>query len=60
LAAGGYAARYAVGVIPYARPKLVVNEPTLRRPTRKQMSETERSAERRREAARSRRLVRRY
>jgi hypothetical protein len=59
-AAGGYAERYAVGVIPYARPKLVVKEPTLLRPTMKQMSETERSVERRSEAARSSRRVRRY
>ena len=33
----------ALGVIPNIRPKLVVNEPTLRRPTAKQMSATERS-----------------
>ncbi len=28
-AAGGWAARYADGLQPYARPKLEVNEPTL-------------------------------
>jgi len=41
-AAGGCAARYCVGVIPNIRPKLVVNEPTLRSPTVRQMSATER------------------
>jgi hypothetical protein len=41
LAAGGCAARYAVGDMPNARPKLVVNEPTLCRPTAKQISATE-------------------
>jgi hypothetical protein len=37
-AAGGNAARYAVGEIPYVRVKLDVNEPRLRRPTSKQRS----------------------
>src|SRR2546423_13013212 len=41
------------------RVKLVVNEPTLCRPTEKQMSATERSVVRNRAAARSRRRVRR-
>ena len=41
LAADGNEARYSVGVIPYARRKLEVNEPTLVRPTRMQMSATE-------------------
>ena len=38
--AGGWAARYAVGDIPNIRRKLVVNEPTLERPTDMQMSAT--------------------
>jgi hypothetical protein len=46
--------------MPKVRVKLVVNEPTLARPTRKQMSATERSVVRRSAAARSRRLVSRY
>jgi hypothetical protein len=57
--AGGCAARYAVGDIPYARPKLVVNEPTLVRPTSKQISATLRSVLRSSAAARSSRRVRR-
>src|ERR687892_689317 len=36
--AGAWAARYPVGVRPNVRPKVVVNEPTLRRPTMRQMS----------------------
>ena len=60
LAAGGYAARYAVGERPNARPKLVVNEPTLLRPTVKQMSATPRSVCRSSAAARSSRRVSRY
>ena len=60
MAAGGYAARYAVGDCPNARVKLVVNEPTLWRPTVKQIAATERSVVRRSEAARSSRRVRRY
>jgi len=59
-AAGGCAARYASGVVPKARLKLVVKEPTLRRPTAKQMLETLRSVVRRSAAARSSRRVRRY
>jgi hypothetical protein len=55
VAAGGCAARYAVGVHPYVLPKLVVNDPTLLKPTVKQMSATLRSVERKSEAARSRR-----
>ena len=43
-----------------SRPKLVVNDPTLRNPTVKQMSATLRSVERRSAAARSRRRVKRY
>ena len=39
--AGGNEARYAVGDIPNARRKLVVNEPTLCSPTAMQMSATE-------------------
>jgi hypothetical protein len=56
-AAGGYEARYAVGVTPYVRLKVVVNEPTLWRPTEKQMSATERSVFRSSAAARSIRRV---
>src|SRR6184192_1643796 len=59
-AAGGNAARYAVGETPYVRVKLVVNEPTLRSPTAKHTSVTERSVVRKYAAARSRRLVSRY
>ena len=51
--AGGWAARYWVGVMPNSRPKLVVNEPTLLSPTVKQTSATERSVVRRSVAARS-------
>ena len=43
--------------MPYVRVKLVVNEPTLWRPTVKQISATERSVVRRSAAARSRRRV---
>ena len=39
-AAGGNAARYSVGVIPYARRNDVVNEPTLVSPTLRQTSST--------------------
>ena len=46
--------------MPYVRVKLVVNEPTLRSPTEKQMSATDRSVLRRSAAARSKRLVNRY
>ena len=46
--------------MPTIRPKLVVNDPTLRRPTVKQMSATERSVVRRSAAARSNRRFRRY
>ncbi len=49
-----------MGDIPYARPKLVVNDPMLRRPTSKQMSATERSVLRSSAAARSSLRVRRY
>jgi hypothetical protein len=59
-AAGGYATRYAVGVIPNIRLKLVVNEPTLRNPTLRQMSETGRSVERSSDAARSSLRAMRY
>ena len=59
-AAGGWAARYAVGETPYGTPKLVVNDPTLRRPTVKQMSATDRSVLRSSAAARSSRRVSRY
>ena len=59
-AAGGNVARYAVGDMPYRRPKLVVNEPTLRRPTIRQISATERSVVRSSAAARSSRRVSRY
>jgi len=58
-AAGGYAARYAAGVRPNIRAKLVVNEPTLDSPTDMQISATERSVSRSSAAARSRRRVRR-
>ena len=58
--AGGNDARYAVGVIPYARVKLVVNEPTLLRPTAKQIVTTDRSVERSSAAARSSRRDSRY
>ncbi len=37
VAAGGWASRYAVGDSPYTRRKVVVNEPTLCRPTEAQM-----------------------
>ena len=60
LAAGGWAARYAVGVFPNMRRKLVLNDPTLSSPTRRQMSVTVRSVDRKRAAARSSRRVRRY
>ena len=43
--------------MPYVRVKLVVNEPTLWRPTLKQISATVRSVVRRSAAARSRRRV---
>src|SRR5947207_2980459 len=46
--------------MPYARVKLVVNEPTLCSPTAKQMSMTDPSVFRRSAAARSRRRVNRY
>src|SRR5260370_38471416 len=59
-AAGGNVWRYAVGDIPKVRVKLVVNEPTLCRPTEKQMSATERSVLRSSAAARSKRRVSRY
>ena len=59
-AAGGTACRYAVGVTPYVRLKLEVNEPTLCRPTETQMSATERSVVRSSAAARSMRRVSRY
>ena len=42
------------------RPKLVVNDPTLRRPTIRQISATERSVVRSSDAARSSRRVSRY
>jgi hypothetical protein len=58
--AGGKEERYAVGDMPYVRVKLVVNEPTLCKPTAKQISATDRSVPRSNAAARSRRLVRRY
>src|SRR5665213_2085621 len=57
--AGGCAARYAVGVHPYVLPKLVVNDPTLLKPTVKQMSATLRSVERKSEAAGREVLMRR-
>jgi hypothetical protein len=41
--AGGRLARYAAGGSPYTLAKLVVNDPTLCRPTITQMSATERS-----------------
>jgi hypothetical protein len=47
-------------VSPYVRVKLVVNEPTLRRPTAKQIDATERSVARSKDAARSSRRVSRY
>jgi hypothetical protein len=56
-AGGGNVARYAVGDTAYVRVKLVVNEPTLCRPTEKQMSATERSVMRSSAAARSKRRV---
>jgi hypothetical protein len=46
--------------MPYARPKLVVNDPTLCRPTAKQTSEIGRSVFLSNAAARSSRRVRRY
>jgi hypothetical protein len=49
-----------MGETPNVRRKLVVKEPTLRRPTARQTSETLRSVEHRSAAARSIRLVRRY
>lgn len=58
--AGGCAARYAVGDCPNAVEKLVVNDPTLRRPTSRQISATERSVVRSSAAARSSRRDRRY
>ncbi len=39
-AAGGNDARYSVGVLPKVRLKLVVKEPTLVRPTSRQISAT--------------------
>jgi hypothetical protein len=59
-AAGGNDVRYAVGDIPYVRVKLVVNDPTLCRPTEKQISATDRSVFLSSDAARSSRRVRRY
>jgi hypothetical protein len=46
-----------VGDKPYVRVKLVVNEPTLSRPTERQISATDRSVVRSSAAARSRRRV---
>jgi hypothetical protein len=46
--------------MPYVRVKLLVKEPTLCKPTAKQMSVTERFVVRSRAAARSRRRVSRY
>jgi hypothetical protein len=46
--------------MPKARPKLEVNDPTLRRPTAKQISATELSVVRSKAAARSSRRVKRY
>jgi hypothetical protein len=60
VAAGGKAARYSVGERPKSRPKLVVNDPMLRSPTARQMSETDRSVVRSSAAARSSRRVSRY
>jgi hypothetical protein len=60
LLAGGWAARKAVGGIPYVRVKLLVNEPTLVSPTSRQISATLRSVVRRSAAARSSRRVSRY
>src|SRR4029450_8941051 len=57
VSAGGCAARYSVGVRPYVRPNVVVNEPTLLRPTVKQMSAIDRSVLRSSSAARSSRRV---
>jgi hypothetical protein len=48
-----------VGETPNARVKLLVNEPTLVRPTAKQIAATDRSVVRRSAAARSSRRVRR-
>jgi hypothetical protein len=59
LLAGGCAARYAVGVEPNMRRKLVVNDPTLVSPTMQQMSATVRSVVRSNAAARSSRRVNR-
>jgi hypothetical protein len=56
-AAGGNPARYSVGDLSYVRVKLVVNEPTLSRPTEWQMLATDRSVVRSNAAARSRRRV---
>jgi len=58
--AGGKEARYAAGELPKLRRKLVVNDPTLRSPTVKQMSEIVRSVVRSSAEARSSRRVRRY
>jgi len=58
--AGGKLCRYAVGGMPYVRAKLVVNDPTLRRPMAKQMSATERSVVRSSAEARSNRRIIRY
>ena len=55
--AGGNVARYAVGGAPKVRVKLVVKEPTLLRPTAKQISATERSVVVSSVAARSSRRV---
>src|SRR3954452_10219720 len=59
-AAGGKLARYAVGDLPNMRPKLVVKDPILERPTARQMSATDQSVVRSSAAARSRRRVSRY
>jgi hypothetical protein len=58
--AGGKADRYAVGDIPYMRLKLVVNDPTLSRPTAMQMSATDESVIRNKVADRSKRRVSKY
>jgi hypothetical protein len=57
LLAGGCAPRYAVGVCPYIRRKLVVKEPTLLSPTIMQTSAMLRSVVRSNAAARSSRRV---
>src|SRR3954453_18847631 len=59
-AAGGKPARKAVGLFPYARPKLEEKLPPLFRPAEKQMSAPERSVVRSSAAARSSRRVSRY